>query len=205
MNFSELKPSVYNYLGFRSVEPSEETDELIMSCLAQIEKTAQFNYLYKVPDTIPDFLQKKPYSDFLSGTKGVILCVTTIGAEVDRMIHRLMRTDMTKGVVFDACANAYLEAKADEFEKTLGNDLTYRFCPGYGGSSVDDLKYIFRLLRPEKIGVTLNENNFMLPAKSMAGVIGIGKNVKKSCEGCFMLPHCEYRKEGKRCYKQDKT
>lgn len=205
MNCSEIKPQIYNYLGFKGVAESPDTDELIASCLGELEKTAQFNSLYRAFENAPEFLKKPPYESFLAGTAGVILSVTTLGAGVDRLINRLYRTDMARAVVFDACASAYLEAKSDEFERTLGDDLTYRFCPGYGGSSVEDLKYIFEILKPEKIGVTLNESLFMLPAKTMAGVIGIGKKVKKTCEGCFMLPHCKYREEGKRCYASEKT
>ena len=204
-SFSDLKPQIYNYLGFKGVQPSAETDELIQSCFIEVEQTAQFNYLYKAYPTPPDFLAKPPYADFLIGTTGVILCAMTLGAETDRRIHKLTRTDMTRAIVFDACASAYLEVKSDEYEKTIGDDLTYRFCPGYGGSSVDDLKYIFDLIHPEKIGITLNESNFMLPSKSMAGVIGIGKSAHKTCESCFMLPKCRYREEGKRCYSLEKT
>ncbi len=204
MNFSEIKPQIYNYLGFRGVAESLKTDGAIASCLEELERTAQFNCLYKAFEEAPDFLNKPPYEGFLRGTSGVILSVTTLGAGVDRLTNRLYRTDMSRAVVLDACASAYLEAKSDEYERTLGDSLTYRFCPGYGGSSVEDLKYIFEILRPEKIGVTLSESFFMLPAKTMAGVIGIGKTVKKTCEGCFMLPHCKYREEGKRCYSSEK-
>ena len=182
-SFSDIKPQIYSYLGFKGVQPSPETDDLILSCFTETEKTAQFNYLYKAFDTAPGFLTKPPYADFLTGTTGVILCAMTIGAEIDRRIHKLTRTDMTRAIVLDACASAYLEAKADEYEKTIGDNLTYRFCPGYGGSSVEDLKYIFALIRPEKIGITLNDSNFMLPSKSMAGRIGIGKSKQKTCEG----------------------
>ena len=205
MNFSDIKPQIYNYLGFKGVQPSPENDELIMSCYTELEQTAQFNYLYKAYTTIPDFLQKQPYTDFLADTTGVILCATTIGAKIDRRISQLTRTDMSRAIVFDACASAYLEARADEYEKTIGENLTYRFCPGYGGSSTDDLKPIFRLLRPEKIGITLNKSNFMLPSKSMAGIIGIGKSTEKNCEGCIMQKKCRYREEGKRCYSLEKT
>lgn len=204
MNFSDLKPQIYSYLGFRGVPQSPETDEMIRTALSTLESTVQFNYLYKSFEIMPEFLQKPPYKEFLRGCSGVILSVMTLGAGVDRKTNQLSRTDMSQATVFDACASAYLEARSDEYEKMLGDDLTYRFCPGYGGSDVSDIKYIFGLLRPEKIGVTLNENFFMLPSKSMAGIIGIGKDVKKTCESCFMLPHCRYREDGKRCYSLEK-
>lgn len=204
MNSSDLKKQIYAYLGFHGVGQSDETDRQIESCLSELELIGQFNYLYRFFECVPDFLQKSPYIEFLEGCNGVILSVMTLGAETDRKIKLLSRTNMALGVVMDACASAYLEYRSDEFEKSIGDNLTYRFCPGYGGSSVSDLRDIFTLLRPERIGVTLNESNFMLPTKSMAGVIGVGKHKEKSCGSCILLGHCKYREDGIRCYGSEK-
>ena len=204
MNSSDLKAQIYSYLGFRGVGESKETDDMIVSCLSELEMIAQFNYLYRHFEEIPAFLSHPGYRELLEGTTGVILSVMTLGAEVDKRITRLFRADMGRAVVLDACASAYLEAKSDEFEKGIGENLTYRFCPGYSGTSTADLREIFALLRPERIGVTLNESNFMLPSKSMAGVIGVGKKSNKTCDGCVLLPHCKYREAGTRCYSSAK-
>lgn len=199
MNYSELKPQIYAYLGFHGVGASEETDALISECLFELEKIQSFRYLYKAYETPPAFLLKEPYLEYLKGSTGVVLGVTTLGAEVDRKIKILARKSMAKSVVTDAVASAYLEYRSDEYEKGIGN-LNYRFCPGYGGSSVEDLRDIFALLRPEKIGVTLLDNNYMLPSKTMAGVMGVGGKKEKNCGNCILLPHCIYRKEGAWCY-----
>lgn len=200
MNSSDFKTQIYSYLGFRGVNASAEIDGVIESCLKELDGIAQFNYTYKFFESPPNFLKTQGYVEFLKGTKGVFLSVTTLGMEIDRRIKQLFRTDMSRAVVLDACASALLEYRSDEYEKGLGENLSYRFCPGYGGTSVDDLREIFALLRPERIGVTLNENNYMLPSKSMAGIIGVGNNARKTCDGCFMLPHCKFREEGRRCY-----
>lgn len=201
MNFSELKPQIYSYLGFKGVGESAETDELIDAALKELCETARFRYVSKTFTEPPEFLLKEPYLSFLHGSSGVILSVMTLGTEIDRRIKFYGRTDMVKSVVFDACASAYLEYLSDEHEKTLGDNLTYRFCPGYGGSSIKDVRYIFELLKPEKTtGVTLTETGYMLPFKSMAGIIGIGKKAEKTCADCVLLPHCTYRKEGRTCY-----
>lgn len=197
MTSSELKTQIYSYLGFRGVETG--SDDLIGSCLAELEKIGQFRALDARFCEPPAFLRKEPYTSFLAGCSEVVLSVTTLGAEVDRRIAYLGRTDMARSVVLDACASAWLEFLADGHEEAFG-ERTYRFCPGYGGSSIEDIREIFAFVKGEKIGVTLLESNFMLPSKSMAGVIGIGKRMKKSCGACFMLPHCAFRKEGRRCY-----
>lgn len=200
MDFSELKKRIYNYLGFHGVAESPETDALIDSCLSELLGIVQFRYTYRIFDELPEFLKKEPYAGFLSGCNRVILSAMTLGAGVDIRINRLSRTDMARSAVLDSCASAGLEYLSDEYERGLGEKLTYRFCPGYGGSPLEDVREIFELIRPEKIGITLNENCFMLPAKSMAGVIGVGKETKKSCGQCIMLGSCRFREEGTRCY-----
>ena len=201
MNFFDLKPQIYTYLGYKNFTYCD-CDELIEECLSELEDCGSFMAIHKIYSQFPEFLNKEPYASFLDGCTGVILSVTTLGHEVDRTVKMLSRTDMKKAVVLDCCASAYLESKADSYERGLADERTYRFCPGYGGSSVTDLKFIFELVKPEKIGVTLGENCFMLPSKSMAGIIGIGKQTEKSCSGCINKEHCNYLKEGVKCYRQ---
>lgn len=104
------------------------------------------------------------------------------------------------GVVADACASALLETLADEAEEALEKERTYRFCPGYGGSDISDVKYILEAVRGERIGITVQQSGLMLPQKTMAGFVGIGKTAQKSCAGCILGEHCAYRKEGRVCY-----
>lgn len=199
-NYSNLLDNVYNYLGFKNIEKNNDIDELINECLKEIESLSSFNYRYQEFDYILDFLNKEPYLSFLNGCSGYYISVMTLGALIDNKIKYYSKTNLTKCLVFDACASAYLEYKSDEYEKTLANNLTYRFCPGYQGSSIEDIKYIFDILKPEKIGLELLESNLMIPQKSMAGIIGIGKNIDKSCKNCILEGNCKYVKEGMKCY-----
>lgn len=199
-NFSELRPAIYTYLGFRGVVNGCEYDRQIDECLGELQKLHGFRYQYKLFDAPPAFLLKEPYTSYLRGSTGVILSLMTLGSEVDRRIKLLGRTDVAKSVVFDACASALLEYLSDEYEKGIASNLSYRFCPGYGGSDISDIRYIFAALKPERIGISLTETNYMLPSKSMAGVIGVGSASSKNCGNCVLLKHCAYRKEGKRCY-----
>ena len=205
MNFSEIKLSVYTYLGYKGVDFDENIDKMIENCLCELEKIVQFRYVYKAFESAPAFLLKEPYIDFLSGSSSVILVATTLGAEVDRRIKYLGKVDVQKSLVTDACASALLEYLADGYEKKFGDERTYRFCPGYGGSEIYDIKYIFELIKPQSIGITLLDSNLMLPMKSMAGIIGVGKKLQKTCKNCINLSACAFRKEGKTCYNPQKT
>ena len=200
MNCSDIIASVYEYLSFRQIKRDDRVDALISECFDELERLNSFKYIYLKNDLALDFLNNEPYLSFLSKSNGYYFVATTLGAEVDRMIKRYEITDMVKAIIFDSTANAYLEFKADEYEKTLGDYLSYRFCPGYQGSSVSDLKYIFSVLKPEKIGITLLPSGMMAPQKSMCGIIAIGKNEEKKCGSCIMLDSCTFRKADKRCY-----
>lgn len=188
---------VYAYLG---APANRGLDGEIFRCLEEIAGLAHFRYLYKFFSEPPEFLLKEPYLSYLEGSTGVILAVMTLGGEVDKKIKLLQRTDVSKAVIYDAAASAYLEFLSDEYEKSLDENLSYRFCPGYGGSDVTDLKHVFDILKPEKIGVTLSEAFYILPAKSMAGIIAVGGSAEKSCKGCVISKNCKYLKGGIRCY-----
>lgn len=195
---SSFKKRALSYLGFKGID--DGADDAISKSLKEIEKIANFRYLYRVFDEAPEFARAEPYSTFLKDCDKVILCVTTLGAEIDRRIKVLAKSDLYLSMVLDACASAYLEERADEFEKGIADNLTYRFCPGYGGSDIADIRHIFALVRPERAGITLTSEGYMLPFKSMAGIIGVGGKSKKSCGGCAMVAHCRFLKEGGRCY-----
>lgn len=204
MNFSKLNKQIYAYLGFHSKTVTAVADEAISECLEELEKISHFRYIYKFFQAAPEFLQKQPYTDYLKGSDGVIIAAMTLGGEVDRRIKYYERTDAAKAVTLDACASAYLEELSDEYEKGIGENLSYRFCPGYGGSDAGDLKYIFEILKPEKIGLSLTETNYMLPCKSMAGIIAVGNAARKTCKNCIVAEHCLYKKEGGTCYGSEK-
>lgn len=199
-----LKNKIYAYLGYRGVKEGAAVDAAVAECLEELEKLAHFCYIFKRFEALPEFLNKQPYLNYFSGSRGVIVAVMTLGGEVDRRIKLYGRTDAAKAVIFDACASALLEELSDGYEKSLEEDLSYRFCPGYGGSDISDVKYIFEILRPEKIGVTLTETGYMLPSKTMAGVIAVGGGAKKSCKNCIAAQGCAYLKGGNTCYGSEK-
>ena len=40
----------------------------------------------------------------------------------------------------------------------------------------------------------------MVPLKSMAGIVKLGGESRKSCEGCVARAGCVFRERGTRCY-----
>lgn len=201
VSYFDISHQVYSYLGYRNLSRDPKIDKLIEECLEEIEEISSFKYIYQEFDYILDFLNKKQYLDYLGESKSYLICATTLGSQVDQRSKYYQKKDMVKMCVFDATASAYLEYKADLFEKSIRDDLSYRFCPGYQGTDVADIRPIHSLLKADKlIGITLLDSNLMVPQKSMIGIVGINNHAKKSCKDCFLIENCDYRKEGLRCY-----
>ena len=200
VNYSDLREPILTYLGFHGGMADGETEARIREILPRVEKAARFRRSEGRFTALPLFLQKEPYLSFLSGCSSVVLEAVTLGGEADLLILRLSKEDMAAGVIADACASALLEALSDEAEEVLGEGRTYRFCPGYGGSDIADVKYILDAVRADRIGICLQKSGLMLPQKSMAGFVGLGKKAQKTCAGCILQEHCTYRREGRVCY-----
>ncbi len=201
VSYSDISHIVYSYLGYRNLSRDEKIDKLIIECLEEIEQISSFKYIYQEYDYILDFLKKKQYLEYLGDSTSYLICATTLGSQIDKRSKYYQMKDMVKMCVFDATASAYLEYMADKYEKSIRDDLSYRFCPGYQNTDVADIRPIHELLKADKvIGITLLDSNLMVPQKSMIGIVGINCHAKKSCKDCFLLENCDYRKEGIRCY-----
>ncbi len=205
MNFSEFKSLTYHYLSPHAVAPDGETDRAILSCLEELEAADCFRALHAEYDAPPEFLKNEPYASFLEGADGCYLIACTLGAEIDRRLRRLSVTELSRMLLFDAAANAYLEMCAEAYKNALEPGLSYIFCPGYQGSDVGDLRFIFDELRPSRIGIELTEAGLMLPQKTIVGIAGRGNTPAMRCGDCVKKQDCVFRKEGKVCFRSEKN
>ena len=200
-----MREAVLRYLGYQTGATVDAlTDKLINSALHELLTIAEFRYTYAFYDTPQPFMLAHPaYSDYLAGSEGYLLCACTLGIGVDRRLKRLQMEEMAYAVVFDAAAGAFVERKADEFEKNLPyKALGFRFCPGYQGTPLSDNKEIARLAKAEQIGISFLNSGLMLPMKSMTGIVRIGGNTRKSCANCVAKGACSWLSRGERCYIQ---
>ena len=140
-----------------------------------------------------------------------ILMSATLGLEVEREIRKLTYTDLTKGIIIDACATTAIEEACDIVQDNIAKKLlkedkyiTYRYSPGYGDLSIEKNLDINNLLNSQKeIGLTVTDSGIMIPRKSVVALIGVShkgiSNTKKSCENCNNRHNCDYKKEGDGC------
>ncbi len=198
------KDLIFKYLGYRKIVPDKKTLDLIDECIKEIESISRFKYIYKEYYEILPFLTlNKNYLKFLEGCSSYLFVAMTLGIDVDRRLTLYQKTDMTKSLIFDCVASAYIEEVSNEYEKNnLPYEIkSYRFCPGYTNTSFLDNQEIAKYLDVHKIGINFLESGLMVPLKSMVGIIAIGKKTKKSCVGCTNFSDCDFRKDGVTCYK----
>lgn len=177
------------YLGFKGTADEEQLRmvEHAMMEIKQVARPACLHTFYKLHKTSEGvyFIDGELNLDYKS-TKGLfdkgeseLLCilVSTIGSAVDKRIAKYKDTEPSRMVLLDACASSYVEEITDSYQAKLGlKNETFRYAPGYGDVPLTMQREIFDLM-PEisKIGIELDETNFMHPFKSMTGLIGFKK------------------------------
>ncbi|NCA66447.1 MAG: hypothetical protein EOM87_00120 [Clostridia bacterium] len=145
----------------------------------------------------------------LKDCESIVLFAVTLTAEADSLLREYSIKSMTKAVTLNACMTAYLENFADDFEaqqkenaESEGKGITRRISCGYGDFDIAKQNDIIELLRADKyLGITVNENNMLVPVKSITALIGIGEKLYKKeekcahCSGCSN--QCAFKKEEK--------
>lgn len=132
---------------------------------------------------------------------GVFCC--TIGPAPETFVkEKLKNGDNVEGFIADTIASLITEQCADylhdQIERKMaerGMKTTNRYSPGYCDWNVSGQHELFSLLPAERWGIKLADSALMLPVKSISGIIGIGKSVKKKkyeCESCSQK-ECTYR------------
>lgn len=207
------KQAILQYLNYNG-ELDEKISQLIDECIEEVKQCAYFKVTYQIfslhhqPLILSEMNLEIISQDLTHAFQDCQQCLViacTLGIEIDRKMKYYEHIDMTKAVVFDAVSNCYLEECCDDYEESLHlGDHTFRFAPGYGDLPLELNKVLSRVLQiDKKIGVSINSGGLFVPMKSMLGMIGLGKQMKKSCLSCVRKADCEIRKGGHRCYVKD--
>ena len=128
----------------------------------------------------------------LKKVDSIAIFVCTGGKELSNWSKELFqKEDAVKAYVADIAASLLVEKAMDliqnKLEKVVLEDqkrITNRYSPGYCGWNVEEQQLLFSLLPEKYCGVSLNEAALMNPIKSVSGIIGIGRDVKKAAYQC---------------------
>lgn len=206
---------IYRYLGFGNTLPDERTKNMVKESLSELLKVCRPHFFSR---TCPLKLTGDKDIDFswfqaesltlhknLQGCERVILFAATLGTEVDRLIRRYSKLEVSRAVIVQAAGAALIEAYCDGENERLRKEylkegcyLRPRFSPGYGDFSLSVQKDLLRALEAEKrVGITLTDNYLIIPSKSVTAVIGVGRDKtdceKHGCEAC-QKADCQYRR-----------
>lgn len=154
---------------------------------------------------------QKLTSRLLAQTAGtaekLILFTVTIGSAMDnRSAEYSEAGKIMEAFIIDAVGTAHIvksamAALAKIEEKYHSNDLQTTFPMGPGHSywrKMEDMRTIFEILRPERVGLRLTESNLIMPRKSVVMVLGAGSNLpdfrgKSHCDFCDLQNNCKMR------------
>lgn len=197
-----MKEGILKYLGYKKgAVVDNQTLRQIDCSILEVEKYAQFKAIHLRCNYKLKFIEENvAYREYL-GNYDYFLVAYTLGFQIDRYLQRLQICDMRYALIFNAAASRYVEVQADKYDNQLTTEiLGFRFCPGYGGTSLYDNLFIASELPVSKIGISFLESGVMVPSKSMIGVLRIGEAGIKSCRNCVAQENCSFRAQGNHCY-----
>jgi hypothetical protein len=144
-----------------------------------------------------------PISDIYPKAESLTLFALTLGKEISVKIEMLFaENNFALGYVLDAIASEAAERAADSLQTLISQKIhnraksdivSLRYSPGYCGWHISGQKILFERLKPEEIGITLNNSFLMQPLKSISGVIVSAEReyhlIKNNYPFCAACPH----------------
>ncbi len=136
---------------------------------------------------------ESPLSHIIKKAEKLHLFAVTIGGEITKEINKHFdQNEFPIGSFIDSGASLTADNIVAVLESRVANQsTTLAYSPGYCGWHVSGQKKLFQFLRPDKIGITLNDSCLMTPLKSVSGVLVSGPsdihifdNNYSFCEEC---------------------
>lgn len=218
---------VLRYLQYKNQDIESDLSDKIKQCIKKTKEIINPRFIFRKYEIKKSKFSNKKNEVYLEGSNltlqsddvynlllecdECILMSVTLGLEIEREIRKLTYTDLTKGIIIDACATTAIEEACDIVQDNIAKKLlkedkyiTYRYSPGYGDLSIEKNLDINNLLNSQKeIGLTVTDSGIMIPRKSVVALIGVSHkgigNTKKSCKNCNNRHNCDYKKEGDGC------
>ena len=201
------KKNVLKGLGMKYSDADEYLLQLIDQLLQQCHELVKPKTCYSIIADPQFYLEKKQLqlkdilfetgkvvTNSLRKSENIAVFVCTIGPKVEQLAKQLMNEgNSLEGYIVDLIGSEFAEAVADYLHNQLetkaqetGKGVTNRFSPGYCNWPVVQQHKLFLLLETKNCGITLTSSALMIPVKSVSGIIGMGKGVKRAAYKCSL-------------------
>lgn len=121
--------------------------------------------------------QSKSLERNLAGCGKIALFAATVGAGTDRLILKYGKLSPARSLILQAMGSSAIECWCDDVNAILKERwgaVRPRFSCGYGDLPLEIQRDIFAALNvTRRLGITLSDNLFMTPTKSVTAIIGI--------------------------------
>lgn len=220
-NALAITPSdLYMQMGYGGTTPDEQTRRETAAVVDEVRQWLQPRFCFFVTRDLPAFNMGSIIERQLRGSEAYALFICTAGTEYEAWQQQLKEQgDMVRVFIADALGSVIAEKCADRMEDYLQQSIdklnwhhTNRFSPGYCGWHVSEQQLLFPAFatttsfgqpsfpkeESRTCGVRLTDSSLMVPIKSVSGIIGLGKEVRRleyTCGLCNMA----------QCYKRAKT
>ena len=142
----------------------------------------------------------------LQKIEGSALFACTLGKKYDKWCRAFDdQNDIFHHYFADAIGSEIIEAAVDWLEgqiifeaKKLSLNCTNRYSPGYCDWNVSDQHNLFSFFPENFCGIEVTDSALMIPIKSVSGIVGLGKNVKRKAYTCNIctMENCYLRIRG---------
>lgn len=150
-----------------------------------------------------DFNAGKIITGSLRKSEKLAFFLMTAGSGIEDWSKEMSSSgDPLAGYIIDLLGSETVEAAMDLMQEKIeaemgkmGFRISNRYSPGYCGWLVREQQKLFALFPDRFCDIRLSPSSLMIPIKSVSGVIGIGRDVKKMaymCQVCDMKD-CIYR------------
>lgn len=188
---SSIIPSKEDVLKFQNVKnindvPNILIDNLELSLELLKEKSnpiaivkecskSDFNNIYQGEG---DNAADSPLHHIIRKAEKLQLFAITIGENITEEINKYFdQNEFPIGSFIDSGASLTADNIVGILENRVASQsTTLAYSPGYCGWHVSGQRKLFQFLKPEQIGITLNDSCLMTPLKSVSGVLVSGTN-----------------------------
>lgn len=140
---------------------------------------------------------------YMTGASKIALFLCTAGETFTTLSHAYQQEgDFLEAFVVESIGSATVENAMDRIQISLGKEMaatgeniTNRYSPGYCEWALSGQRDLFVCIGDQPTGITIGDSCLMQPIKSVSGIIGIGKAVRKRPYGCAVCNSvtCVYR------------